>query len=48
MTRVFAAFFRALVSQLHPRMLALLIGPLIIAVVFWIVVALFFWDPLIE
>lgn len=48
MTRVFAAFFRALVSQLHPRMLALLIGPFVVAVVFWILVALFAWDPLIE
>ena len=48
MTRVFAAFFRALVSQLHPRMLALLVGPFIVAVVFWILVALFAWDPLIE
>lgn len=48
MTRVFAAFFRALVSQLHPRMLALLVGPFVVAVVFWVLVALFAWDPLIE
>lgn len=47
MTRVFAAFVRAFASQLHPRMLALLVVPFAVAVVFWILVALFAWDPLV-
>ncbi|HEY5633457.1 MAG TPA: EI24 domain-containing protein [Burkholderiaceae bacterium] len=48
MERVVAAFFRALASQLHPKMLALLIVPFAVALVFWIVVAVLVWDPLIE
>ena len=48
MTRVFAAFLRSIASQLHPRMLALLVGPFVVAVVFWAIVALFAWDPLVE
>lgn len=47
MTRVVAAFLRAIASQLHPRMLALLVGPFVVAVVFWAVVALLVWDPLV-
>lgn len=48
MTRVVTAFFRAIASQLHPKMLALLVVPFAVAIAFWIVVALFAWDPLVE
>ncbi len=47
MDRVVSAFFRALASQLHPKMLALLLVPFVVAIVFWIVVAILVWDPLI-
>lgn len=47
MTRVFRAFGKALVSQLHPRMLALLLIPFVVAVVFWLLVAWMAWDPLV-
>ena len=47
MDRVVSAFFRALASQLHPKMLALLLVPFVVAIVFWIVVAFLVWDPLI-
>ncbi|HPU53963.1 MAG TPA: hypothetical protein PK359_20570, partial [Burkholderiaceae bacterium] len=46
MRRVLSAFVRALVSQMHPRMLALLLLPFAIALVFWIGVAWWVWDPL--
>lgn len=48
MQRAVAAFFRAIASQLHPRMLALLLVPFAVAIFFWIVVALVVWDPLVE
>jgi len=47
-SRVLTAFLRAIASQLHPRMLALLLGPFVIAVVFWLAVAWFVWDPLVD
>lgn len=48
MSRVIAAFLRAIASQLHPKMLALLLVPFAVAVVFWTLVALFAWDPLVD
>jgi len=42
------AFFRALRSQLHPKMLALLVVPFVVAILFWVVVAAVVWDPLID
>jgi hypothetical protein len=47
MRRVFGAFLRACASQLHPKMLALLVLPIGVAVAFWLLVALFVWDPLV-
>ena len=46
MQRVLSAFLRALVSQLHPKMLGLLVLPFAMALVFWILVAWWVWDPL--
>ena len=39
MSRVVTAFLRSLLSQLHPTVLALLLVPLVVAVVFWAAVA---------
>jgi len=47
MTRVFRAFGKALISQLHPRMLALLLIPFAVALVFWLLVGWLVWDPLV-
>ena len=47
MNRVFRAFGKALISQLHPRMLALLLIPFLVALVFWLLVAWMAWDPLV-
>jgi hypothetical protein len=46
MERVFKAFGRAVVSQLHPKMLALLLLPFFVSIVFWIAAAVLAWDPL--
>ncbi len=46
MQRVLAAFGRAVVSQLHPKMLALLVVPFVLAIVFWILTAWLVWTPL--
>ncbi len=46
MSRVVSALLRALVSQLHPKMLALVLLPFLVAVVFWVLVAWWIWDPL--
>lgn len=48
MHRVLAAFSRSLASQLHPKMLALLVWPFLAAVVGWIVLAWFAWGPLVD
>lgn len=40
------AFFKACVSQFHPRMLALLVLPVLVSLVIFFVVAIFAWDPL--
>ncbi len=45
-TGVLRAFGRGLLSQLHPSMLALLVVPFGVAVVFWALAAWFVWDPL--
>ncbi|MCL4185218.1 MAG: EI24 domain-containing protein, partial [Burkholderiaceae bacterium] len=46
MQRILTAFGRAVVSQLHPKMLALLIGPFLLAIVFWVLTAFLVWTPL--
>lgn len=46
MQRVVSAFLRALVSQMHPKMLGLLVLPFVMALVFWALVAWWVWDPL--
>src|SRR5690606_20406366 len=48
MQRVLAAFSRSLVSQLHPKMLALLAWPFLAAIAGWIVLAWFAWGPLVD
>ena len=45
MNRVAAAFGRGVASQLTPRMLALLVVPFAVAVLFWILSAWFLWEP---
>lgn len=39
------SFVRALISQLHPRMLALTVIPFVLATVFWGGLLYFTWDP---
>lgn len=46
MQRVFNAFGRAVVSQMHPKMLALLLLPFVVSIVFWVTTAALAWDPL--
>jgi len=48
MTLVLASFGRALRSQLHPRMIALLALPFVATLVFWIVAAIWLFDPVHE
>ena len=48
MTAVIAALARAIASQLHPRMLALLLVPVLAALLFWVVAALLLWQPMLE
>lgn len=45
MNDVLRSLFRALVSQLHPRMLALTVLPFVLATVFWGGLLYFIWDP---
>jgi hypothetical protein len=42
----FNAFLKALLSQLHPRMLALLTIPFIVCLIFFALVAVFAWGPM--
>lgn len=44
-TAVVAAFGRGVVSQFHPRMLALLLVPFVVAIVFWSLSAWYLWEP---
>ena len=46
MERVLKAFARAVLSQLHPKMLALLLLPFVVSIVFWVGTAALAWDPL--
>lgn len=46
MQAVLTAFGRAIVSQLHPKMLALLLVPFVLAIVFWAATAYWLWAPL--
>ena len=46
MSRVLAAFWRSLSSQLHPRMMGLLVLPFAATLVFWIAAWIWLWDPL--
>jgi hypothetical protein len=46
MTRILGAFARALRSQLHPRMMALLVFPFASTLIFWIAAVIWLWDPL--
>lgn len=48
MHRILAAFSRSIVSQLHPKMLGLLVWPFLAAIVGWIVLAWFAWGPLVD
>jgi hypothetical protein len=48
MEQILRAFVRSIASQLHPRMLALLIVPFVLAIVFWILIALLLWDPITD
>ena len=48
MDRVLKAFGRAVLSQLHPKMLALLIVPFVVSILFWILTAWLVWTPLTD
>ncbi len=41
-----SAFFRACLSLLHPRMLALLVLPLLVSLLVMALVAIFIWEPM--
>ena len=40
------ALAKAAASQLHPKMLALLIGPFLLSIIVWVGAAWFLWEPL--
>lgn len=44
MNNVVIALAGALKSLLHPKMLALMLGPMLAALLFWLAAALFFWE----
>lgn len=44
MNKVFSALLEALKSQIHPKMLALMLWPMLAAMVLWVGAALFFWS----
>ncbi|NLD68125.1 MAG: EI24 domain-containing protein [Limnobacter sp.] len=48
MERVMKAFGRAVLSQLHPKMLALLLLPFVVSILFWIATAWLVWTPLTD
>lgn len=48
MERAFTALMRGIASQFRPAMLGLLVVPVVVALVFWIGIAWFAWDPLNE
>ncbi len=45
-SKIIVALGRGIVSQFHPKMLALLIVPLAVAVLVWGLSAWYFWDPM--
>lgn len=47
LSRLGGAFLKGCWSQLNPAMLALLLWPFLIALVFWVLSALLFWDPMV-
>jgi FtsH-binding integral membrane protein len=42
------ALYRGLVSQLHPRMLALMLVPILTALLLWLLAAIFFWSSAVS
>ncbi|MCM5569765.1 EI24 domain-containing protein [Burkholderiaceae bacterium FT117] len=48
MERVLKAFGRSIVSQLHPKMLGLLVLPFVVSLLFWILTAWLVWSPLTD
>lgn len=46
MQEILSAFGRAVISQLHPKMLVLLAAPLLLTILFWAVTALWLWAPI--
>ncbi len=46
MQEILSAFGRAVLSQFHPKMLLLLLAPLLLAIVMWVVTALWLWTPI--
>lgn len=48
MERVLKAFGRSVASQLHPKMLGLLVLPFVVSLVFWILAAWLVWTPLTD
>jgi len=48
MDRVLKAFGRSIASQLHPKMLGLLVLPFVVSLLFWILAAWLVWTPLTE
>jgi len=43
MERIIAALLKALTSLLHPKMLWLMVWPVIVALVIWVTLAVFYW-----
>jgi len=43
MNSIFSALFEALKTLLHPKMLALILWPMLLSVVMWVGVAVYFW-----
>lgn len=48
MDRVLKAFGRSIASQLHPKMLGLLVLPFVVSLLFWILAAWLVWTPLTD
>lgn len=46
MPEILTAFGRSVISQFHPKMLLLLVAPVLLAIVFWVVTALWLWTPI--
>ena len=48
MERIFAALFKGLASLLHPRMLWLMVWPVLVALAIWATLAALYWNPAIN